>query len=365
MNVRDFVSKALFVWFAIVSVVAIGQEPVQDDWLNLSAAFEELREAEPAGSSEAEIERFLNGQAKKAGLLADRFKQFTGKQDSAHGEEAWETWMELLNYAASSSAERMKELEEAESDLLDDENLSLRKRITIRTNQINRTSDLKEAERLVRLTRAKVDEQSKLIRAESPDAKVRFSDDYLLLNIAKYSDTENALRLVEDVLKTAHSGSYVYQKASQLKSQLDRVGKPLDLRFHDPEGKEVNLSDFHGKVVLLEFWATWCPPCVAGIPKVKELRSRFLDSGFEVIGINCDTDLKLLQQFIKAREMTWPQHFHELGDKSPLMKSIGEPTLPAYWLIDRSGVLRESCHLDGIEKKIELLIAEPSKNPVN
>ena len=64
-----------------------------------------------------------------------------------------------------------------------------------------------------------------------------------------------------------------------------------------------------GKVVLIDFWATWCMPCVGEIPHVKEAYDQFHSKGFEVIGISLDDDKSKLKKFVVDQKMEWPQYF--------------------------------------------------------
>src|SRR5471030_1254825 len=68
------------------------------------------------------------------------------------------------------------------------------------------------------------------------------------------------------------------------------LDKPLDLKFTAVDGKKVDLADMRGKVVLIDFWATWCPPCRAEVPDVVATYKKYHDQGFEVVGISLDQD---------------------------------------------------------------------------
>jgi thiol-disulfide isomerase/thioredoxin len=86
-----------------------------------------------------------------------------------------------------------------------------------------------------------------------------------------------------------------------------------DFNEKDLAGEPLSIAKFKGKVVLVDFWATWCGPCRGELPNVLAAYKKYHDKGFEIIGISLDRDENALKSFIKENGMVWPQYFDGLG----------------------------------------------------
>ncbi len=108
-----------------------------------------------------------------------------------------------------------------------------------------------------------------------------------------------------------------------------------DFTLPDLRGEPVRLSDYTGKVVLLDFWATWCGPCRMEVPHFKELMQRYSPRGFAVLGVSLDeTGAEVVRPFVKAQEITYPV---VIGDDYTAGRYGGVSALPTTFLIDRQG----------------------------
>jgi peroxiredoxin len=110
----------------------------------------------------------------------------------------------------------------------------------------------------------------------------------------------------------------------------------LDLQVTDMHGATVNLADYKGKVVLLNFWATWCPPCRQEIPELVQLQEEYRDRGFAVLGVSTDDTPEQLREFAKAYNINYPS----LLMQKDLEDAYGPLwALPTSFFIDRSGAI--------------------------
>ncbi|HVS71117.1 MAG TPA: TlpA disulfide reductase family protein [Phycisphaerae bacterium] len=157
-------------------------------------------------------------------------------------------------------------------------------------------------------------------------------------------------------------------KLDQMEREMDArraalVGKPLVIEGRTSTGGKFSSADYKGKVILVDFWATWCPPCRITLPEVQKAYAKYHDQGLEVMGVSCDYDEAALNSFIKDHAMPWPQ-LREESQKdektrwNPVAAKLGVWTIPTYFLIDRNGVVSSSDVGGQFEKKVETLLAE-------
>src|SRR5262249_23704921 len=120
------------------------------------------------------------------------------------------------------------------------------------------------------------------------------------------------------------------------------IGKPFDFVLTTTDGKKVRARDLRGKVVLIDCWATWCSPCVALLPELKELYEKSHKDGLEIIGVSFDRDAAKLKKMCAKLALPWPQVIVPSDEKTRQLwgdvTGIGE--IPRLFLIDREGILR-------------------------
>jgi thiol-disulfide isomerase/thioredoxin len=166
--------------------------------------------------------------------------------------------------------------------------------------------------------------------------------------------------LAERVLK--HSAASALIKAEAEKILADErtyaLGKPLDINFTAVDGRKVDLKQMKGKVVLVEFWATWCGPCVAEVPALKKTYEAYHAKGFEIIGISLDDKKKDLLDFTKKHEMPWPQYFDGQHWNNEISFRFGINSVPTLWLVDKKGILRDDNAPPDLERLVEGLLQE-------
>ncbi|HYM77241.1 MAG TPA: TlpA disulfide reductase family protein [Candidatus Dormibacteraeota bacterium] len=122
------------------------------------------------------------------------------------------------------------------------------------------------------------------------------------------------------------------------------------------DGKQISLDDLQGKVVLIDFWATWCGPCREALPHVRDIARKFDGQPLVVLSVSVDTDESKWKEFVAKNEMTWPQYFDH-GFTGPVAKSFGVHAIPNTFTIDADGVLQDEHIGDAaIEGKLKKLV---------
>ena len=151
-----------------------------------------------------------------------------------------------------------------------------------------------------------------------------------------------------------------YRQKADPMSEL--IGKVVpNFSATDLDGKPISLQDYRGKVVLLDFWAVWCGPCLTEIPNVKRVYDTYKDQGFDIIGVSLDTDETRLRNYLKKNNISWRQIFSGQKWKTPLAEQYHIRSIPAPWLIARDGTLI-SREARGV--KLERLVVEALRGKV-
>lgn len=128
--------------------------------------------------------------------------------------------------------------------------------------------------------------------------------------------------------------------------------KPVDLKFVAVDGQEFDLAKLRGKVVIVDFWATWCGPCLQELPNTKAAYAAYKPFGVEMVGISFDQAPKegaqrnpadrTREQFIEATKklgMTWPQYYDGKGRKNEIGQRFGVDSIPRVWIVNQEGFM--------------------------
>jgi thiol-disulfide isomerase/thioredoxin len=161
------------------------------------------------------------------------------------------------------------------------------------------------------------------------------------------------------LIATGKLDSRVVEGLQGFKKMASAIGTPVSFQFKALDGTAIDTAQWKGKVVLVDFWATWCGPCVAEMPRMKSLYDQYHAQGLEVIGISCDESAEPLQKFVAAKGIAWPQ-WPPQNDEGwhPEAKAWGVRGIPTMFLIDKEGLLRSVTARGELETLIPQLLAE-------
>jgi thiol-disulfide isomerase/thioredoxin len=208
---------------------------------------------------------------------------------------------------------------------------------------------------------------AEVVNATDAEAKVKGDASAALLLIAAEdledgkSDSDAWATQVEEHLKKypdSQLNPQLKEKLDGIKMLADLKTKPLDIKFKAVDGRQVDLAAMRGKVVLVDFWATWCGPCVGEVPNVLKTYEKFHPKGFEIVGISLDKNQRALDVFTKENKMAWPQYFDGKGWGNEFATKFGIRSIPAMWLVDKKGMLVSTNARDALEELVEKQLGE-------
>ncbi len=184
-----------------------------------------------------------------------------------------------------------------------------------------------------------------------------------LVNHPKYGSRSLA-KFAQQLLeqdKTTRKGELPKPPGARLNSR-DWIGHPaLDFEVTDLDGEVLSLEAYRGQIVLLDFWATWCGPCIAEMPNVKRTYEKYKDQKFQIIGISLDRSMQPLKAYIEKEQLGWI-HYWDTTNKVSSMYSV--QAIPSTFLIDGEGVIRKT-NLRGtaLETAVAELVKENLAKP--
>ncbi len=214
-----------------------------------------------------------------------------------------------------------------------------------------------------------LDDVEKLDKANPDSSRLTMLTLSFLQTAHSQEEAGRLMALVTDVMTDPYAKKIQAQIAGQKKAQEATVAKqkalldkPFTIAAKTVDGKDFTTEDMKGKVILVDFWATWCGPCRASLPHVKDTYAKYHDKGLEIVGIDNDYDTKSVTTFTAKEEMPWPQLYdadaaanHQWNSLSP---KYGVNGIPCMFLIDKKGVLRSVTARADMDDLIPKLLAE-------
>jgi len=169
-------------------------------------------------------------------------------------------------------------------------------------------------------------------------------------------DREKGLALLQELINAPDQNLADAAKARLLKTQM--IGKPVDLQFTAVDGSPVDLRALRGNIVLVDFWASWCPDCIREMPAVRRIYQKYKEKGFAIVGISLDKDAQALSSFVAKKLIPWPQYFDGRGWGNEFATKYGVRAIPEMWLINQRGdVVSTEISVEQLDQRIDQLMS--------
>lgn len=192
---------------------------------------------------------------------------------------------------------------------------------------------------------AQYDQQNKIINERIKSLLLENKDELAVLMFVDYFPRDNNVELHNEIVTALHKKYPDNQivndryKVMQSPSTSTSIGATApELAFPNPDGTIMKLSDLRGKVVLIDFWASWCGPCRRENPNVVNVYNKYKDKGFEIYSVSLDRDKNSWIKAIETDKLVWKNHVSDLKYwSSEAAKLYGVNSIPATFLIDKDG----------------------------
>ena len=200
---------------------------------------------------------------------------------------------------------------------------------------------------------------SKKMNAFAEDFITAHPTSLVSLSATRYLDQQKDIQLYDNLLASLskeHSTNKYVKDFGSIVENLKKlpVGSIApEIKLNAPDGKQVSLSSFKGKIVLIDFWASWCGPCRKENPRVVEMYRKFKDKKFEIFGVSLDDNVNAWKEAIKKDRITWTQVSELKKWDSEVVKSYQVDAIPFAVLIDKEGkIIAKGLSGEELEQKL-------------
>jgi thiol-disulfide isomerase/thioredoxin len=296
-------------------------------------------------------EAFNKSLGEKSLSVASKAKEFyTRFPDHPKAGEAKRREDRFLQQAVSLGSAAVAE--EATANLPED------KKLQQKINAVHQRSLAKRAEGSQAVVKELEGGIRELIK-DYPDKPILW-EQMLLVAQNKLTKEEKKRILVEIVDSKVADRDTIFRAKAAVKA-VGALGQPLEIAFIAADGRKVDVQKMKGKVVLIDFWAAWCGPCIQSLPEVVKLYNKYHEDGFEIVGINMDKQQSQMESVVSRFKMPWPQYFDGKGWGNKFSLEYNVTAIPSVWLVDKKGILRTMEARQNLEEKIKELLEEKTE----
>lgn len=315
-----------FVW------VAPSQESVETDWAKLAQLEKRSQENPAAGENAVEF------YAQRDRDLFNAARAYVQKypNDSRAGTALeWELESAEFSGSASERSGLLDQLENQTRSFVASHSLpeSLRQQITARLiHQRLNNDDL-----ITNESASPLQQQVADYLTENPADPKKLSLQMARANLLYRVDAQKAKSFLEEL--TRDPDQQLAQAARARLAKAELLGKQLDLHFTATDGSTIDLAQLRGKVVLIDFWASWCPDCIRELPEIQKLNQDYRASGLVILGISLDRDRLAMASFFTRKGINWPIYFDGKGWNDTYAVQYSVHQIPEIWIINKDGIV--------------------------
>jgi thiol-disulfide isomerase/thioredoxin len=341
----------LCILIGVWALTSDAEDAADSAWLKLQALNAQAHEKVPTGTNAVE---FYAGREKalheSAGEFAKRFPHDTREPQAM----LWKIETTDFPEPADQRIALLRQNEMDARQIVEDQTLPANFRFAVQSALLNQWLDRPD---IIGPDQAATleDRISELVQthpAEPAIVSFQLASADLMLKF----DHEKGMSFLRELTKAPTQTIANAAKARMVKEQL--IGQPVNLQFTATDGSSVDLSELRGKVILVDFWASWCPDCIREMPAVRQTYQKYKDKGFVVIGISLDKDAQALANFVAKKLIPWPQYFDGKGWENDFATKYGVHAIPEMWLINQRGQVAstEIC-VEKLEQSVEQLLS--------
>ena len=188
-------------------------------------------------------------------------------------------------------------------------------------------------------------------------ASTYFFERYLMTNNT-FDEVTTFYNSLTDRVKQSAPGKQLEQQLKDMQ-QVNIGGMAPNFELDTPEGRKLSLYNLRGHIVLLDFWASWCGPCLAEMPNIKAIYQKYHDKGLEILGVSLDEKPTAWKNAIEKKKLNWYQVSSLKGWKCPVAKRFQVTGIPRMYIIDQEGrIIAQDLRGEALAKKMDELFAE-------